>query len=61
MEKIRFSKSEVLSFVEDLILCQMATQEELEWYEEVKWNKVFKINYTYKLIVKKMVREYNGI
>lgn len=61
MEKIRFNKSEVLAFVEELILDQMATEDELEWYENYVWDKQFKINYTYKKLVEKMIKEYKGI
>ena len=60
MEKMRFSKSEVQAFVEELILDQVATEEELNWYEEIKWNNNFKKNYTYKKVLYKMVKEYRG-
>jgi hypothetical protein len=60
MNKIRFSKMEVLSFIEDLILDQMANQDVLEWYENYVWDNEFKKNYTYKVIVRKMTREYRG-
>jgi hypothetical protein len=39
----------------------MANEDELEWYEEVKWNSNFKNNYTYKEIIKKMRNEYEGV
>jgi hypothetical protein len=61
MEKVKFSKLEVLAFVEELILDQMANEDELEWYEEVKWNNNFKTNYTYKEIIKKMRNEYEEL
>jgi hypothetical protein len=60
MTKLRFSKSEVQAFVEELILDQIATEEEQNWYEELIWTNKFNKNYTYKLIVKKMSREYKG-
>jgi hypothetical protein len=60
MEKLHFSKLEVLAFVEELILDQNATEDELMWYEEYKWNKTFKRNYTYKKLVKKMSKYYRG-
>jgi hypothetical protein len=60
MNKIRFSKMEVLAFVEELILDQMANQDVLEWYENYVWNNEFKKNYIYKVIIRKMVREYRG-
>jgi hypothetical protein len=60
MEKLRFRKSEVIAYVEDMILSNMASEDELNWYEEFIWNNKFNKNYTYKLIVKKMSREYKG-
>lgn len=60
MEKLHFSKSEVLSFVEELILDQMATEDEQVWYENYVWNNEFKKNYTYKVIIRKMKRVYDG-
>jgi hypothetical protein len=51
----------VLAFVEELSLDQMANEDELEWYEEVKWNNNFKTNYTYKEIIKKMRNEYEEL
>jgi hypothetical protein len=60
MTKLRFSKSEVQAFVEELILDQIATEDEQNWYEEFIWTNKFNKNYTYKLIVKKMAREFRG-
>lgn len=60
MEKLHFSKMEVLSFVEELILDQMATEDEQAWYENFVWNGEFKKNYTYKVIIRKMKRVYDG-
>jgi hypothetical protein len=52
MTKLRFSKSEVLD--------QIATEDEQIWYEEFIWTNKFNKNYTYKLIVRKMAREFRG-
>jgi hypothetical protein len=60
MGKLRFSKSEVQAFVEELILDQIATEDEQKWYEELIWNNKFIKNYTYKLVLKKMKNAYEG-
>jgi hypothetical protein len=60
MEKLRFRKSEVIAYVEDLIHSNMATEDELNWYENFIWNNKFNKNYTYKLVISKMRQEYNG-
>lgn len=60
MEKLHYSKSEVIAFVEELILDQMATEDEQVWYENYVWNGEFKKNYTYKCIIRKMKRVYDG-
>lgn len=58
MNQVNFTKSEVLAFVEDLILDQMATEDEQHWYEDLMWYDEFKTNYTYKNIIRKMRKVY---
>lgn len=61
MNKIYFSKMEVLAYLEDKILMNMATEDELEMYEEYVWNgKLNKNNYTYKCLTMEMKRIYLG-
>lgn len=61
MNKVKFKKEEVLSFLEELILDNLATEEELELYQDFKWSgKLNKNNYTYKLVVRKLKKEYEG-
>lgn len=61
MEKLHFSKSEVTAFVEELILDQMATEDEQVWYENFIWNGEMKKDYTYKKLIRKMKKVYDGI
>lgn len=60
MSKRRFTKSDLVAFLEDLIEMDTATQEEMEYYEDFHWTGELKVNYTYKKIVRKMKREYMG-
>jgi hypothetical protein len=61
MQKIRFSESEVISYLEDLILSQEANDDEEQLYEEYNWNgKLSKNNYIYKRLVMKMTKTYKG-
>jgi hypothetical protein len=55
MEKLKFHKEEVISFLEDKISMNTATQDELEMYENFQWSgKLNKTNYTYKIVLKQM-------
>lgn len=59
MGKIYFSKMEVLAYLEDKILMNMATEDELELYEAFVWDgKLKRNNYTYKRLVMEMKRIY---
>lgn len=60
MTKLHYGRSEVQAFVEELILDQMATEEEQLWYEEIQWNNRFNKNNTYKGILRKMKKIYEG-
>jgi hypothetical protein len=55
MEKVKFHKEEVISFLETKIELNEANQDELELYEDYQWSgELNKTNYTYKLLLKQM-------
>jgi hypothetical protein len=59
MEKLHFRKSEVIAYLEEKILSNMATEDELEMYQDYKWNKKLnKNNYTYKKLIREMREWY---
>jgi hypothetical protein len=59
MEKLHFLKSEVIAYLEEKIISNMATEDELEMYQEIKWNKKLnKNNYTYKKLIREMREWY---
>jgi hypothetical protein len=60
MTKLRFSKSEVISFLEDLIKDGAANEEQEELYINYTWNSVLVKNNTYKQVLRMMKREYEG-
>lgn len=60
MTKQRFSKSDLIAFLEDKIEMNTATQEEMDFYITYKWDNVLEINYTYKSLIKQMKEEYMG-
>lgn len=56
-----FSKYEVIAYIEELMKDQVATQEECVLYEDyLLHGKIKHINNTYKLVIRKMEREFNG-
>lgn len=60
MNNILFRVSEVVSFIEDKLLCDMASQAEMDLYSEYKWSGKLKANNTYKQVLKQMHKEYRG-
>lgn len=59
LRKLSFSKFQVISFVEYLILNNEASSEEEEFYYTYKWsNKLNK--FTYKKLVSKLKLQYLG-
>jgi competence protein ComGF len=59
MEKLHFRKSEVIAYLEEKILSNMATEDELEMYQDYKWDrKLNKNNYTYKKLIAEMREWY---
>jgi hypothetical protein len=60
MQKLRFLKSEVIAYLEELLLDQAATDEQEELYVEYKWTGKLKKNYTYKVTLKEMKKIYEG-
>lgn len=60
MEKLKFRKSEVIAYLEDLVSENAATDEQEELYEEFQWSgKLNKNNYTFKLTVSQMRKLWN--
>jgi hypothetical protein len=59
MEKIHFCEEEVIGYLENKILDQAADQDELELYQDFKWNGKFEKNYTYKKVIHSMRELYN--
>jgi hypothetical protein len=60
MKKNTFRKSEVIAYIEELILDQAATDEQEELYVDYKWSGKLKKNYTYKKTLVEMKRIYIG-
>lgn len=63
MEKLHWTVEEVVAFLEDLINSEEASDMEIEMYQDYIWNQKFnKIKYfnTYKLVLRKMRRVYDG-
>lgn len=55
MNGVKFRTKEVIAFLEEKILMNMATEDEMEIYETYVWNrKLNKKTYTYKKILKEM-------
>jgi hypothetical protein len=55
MEKLKFSESEVIGFVEDLIQSNQATQEQQKLYEDyLLFGELKKFNSTYKSLIMQM-------
>jgi hypothetical protein len=62
MEKVKFRTSEVIAYLEEKLLSNMATEDETILYEEYQWNnKLDKNNYTYKQLLAEMRKEYEGV
>jgi hypothetical protein len=60
MEKVKFHKEEVISFLETKIELNEANQDELELYEDYQWSGRLEKNYTYKMLVKEMRKLFNS-
>jgi hypothetical protein len=59
MEKLHFTKSEVTSFLEEMIEIGMATEDEQLLYENYIWDGELVRNNTYKKVLKKMKKFLN--
>jgi hypothetical protein len=59
MERNIYRKDEVISFLEEKVLMDIATQEELNLYEIYIWSGKLVKGYTYKLLVRQMRRLYD--
>jgi hypothetical protein len=59
MEKLHFSKSEVIAFLEEMIEIGMATEDEQLLYENYIWNGKLERSNTYKKVLKKMKKFLN--
>ncbi|MGM7720513.1 hypothetical protein [Metabacillus sp. Hm71] len=60
MTKRRWTKSDLIAFLEDKIQMETATQDEMEYYENYIWNNELEVNYTYKKLIREMKKEYMG-
>jgi hypothetical protein len=60
MTKLRFNKSEVISYLEDKILMNEANQDETELYENYIWNSKLTKGYTYKKLIAEMKNIFEG-
>lgn len=60
MTRRRFTKSDLIAFLEDKIEMNTATQDEMELYITYKWENILEVNYTYKSLIKQMKSEYAG-
>jgi hypothetical protein len=60
MDKVKFHKEEVISFLETKIELNEANQDELELYEDYQWSGRLEKNYTYKMLVKEMRKLFNS-
>jgi hypothetical protein len=60
MEKVKFQKEEVISFLETKIELNEANQEELELYEDYQWSGKLEKNDTYKMLIKEMRKLFNN-
>jgi hypothetical protein len=54
MEKVTFRKEEVIAFLEDMIISEMATYDEEVLYQNYKWTGKLEKNYTYKMVLHRM-------
>lgn len=60
MQKVRFLKSEVIAYLEELLLDQAATDEQEELYVEYTYTGKLVKNYVYKKTVLQMKSIYEG-
>jgi hypothetical protein len=61
VSKNKWRKSEVISFLEYKLQENLASEDEIEMYENYKWfGKLNKNNYTYRSLLKEMNDEYRG-
>jgi hypothetical protein len=60
LEQVGWRRSDVLSYLETKILENIASDKEVELYEEYRWTGKLKINNTYKNLVKELNKEYKG-
>lgn len=55
MEKLKFGETEAIYFIEEKILMEMATENELRLYQDYKlYGKLKKMNYTYRSLIEQM-------
>jgi hypothetical protein len=59
LEKVTFSTESVMAYLEDMIQSGLASDEEIEFYENCLWSgKMKKLNNTYKQIIFSMRDEW---
>jgi hypothetical protein len=59
MEKLHFTKSEVIAFLEEMIEIGMATEDEQTLYENYIWDGKLERTYVHKKVLKKMKKFLN--
>lgn len=60
MKNKQWRKSEVLAYIEELILRDEANDDEIRLYEDWVWNSNINELNTYNKVLKKMKRQYEG-
>lgn len=59
--KMHFGQDEVISFLEERVKDNVASEKEFDFYLDLRWNQVFDKElhlHTYKQVLKKMKRLY---
>jgi len=60
-EKLMWRVSEVIAFIEERIIDDIASEEEEIMYQDYKWSgKINKNTYEWKCVLRNMNKEYNG-
>jgi hypothetical protein len=60
LKEVSFREEDILAYLEELIIDDLATQEEENLYQGFHWNGILKKNRTYKKVLLKMEEEYMG-
>jgi hypothetical protein len=60
LKKVSFREEDILGYLEELIIDDLATQEEENLYQDYHWGGILKKNRTYNKVVRNMEKEYMG-